>query len=328
MMLPAVRASVAFSITVVSNSEKPAIVWGDSTPACATISSLRYDNESIIAELKRPNRFSKAPSASGDVAIEINRDCNPGLPCLGAWDLAGNCYTPFFSPESSAFFASAPGAALHYANFDAVVMPKSDLKGTGLSHASFAGANLREVNFDDAVMVYTDFTDADMTGAHAYGAFVYKTIAPNGDVVDSAAALLNGGIQTTTTTTTGFSNNHFSFFTLTSETPKTFSIPFVNTVLNDPSEFHAFIFLTLGAGSVQLTVEPASPADLALWHSRLSRPDADSQYPSLSHPIVTVVPVPDFAFGIVFLATIPSPFPLIGTDYPVTMNVEISLTPF
>ncbi len=141
-------------------------------------------------------------------------------------------------------------------------MPKSKLKGTGLSHASFAGANLKGANFDDAGMVYTDFTDADMTGAHAYGAFVYKAIAPNGDVVDSADALLNGGIQTTTTTTARFSNNHFSFFTLTPETPKTFSIPFVNTVLKDPSEFHAFIFLTLGAGTVQLTVRPEAPADL------------------------------------------------------------------
>ncbi len=206
-------------------------------------------------------------------------------------------------------------------------MPKSDLKGTGLSHASFAGANLREVNFDDAVMVYTDFTDADLTGAHAYGAFVYKTIAPNGDVVDSAAALLNGGIQTTTTTTPGLSNNHFSFFTLTAETPKTFSIPFVNTVLNDPSEFHAFIFLTLGVGTVQLTVEPDSPADLLYGIAGFLglKPIVNTQaYPIT---IVTVVPVPDFAFGIVFLATNPSPFPLIGTDYPVTMNVEISLTP-
>ncbi len=66
-----------------SDSELDAIVWSGSTPTCATISSLSYDNESITAVLKRPNRFSTAPSASGDVAIEINRVCNPGLPCLG-----------------------------------------------------------------------------------------------------------------------------------------------------------------------------------------------------------------------------------------------------
>ncbi len=65
-------------------------------------------------------------------------------------------------------------------------MPNSNLKATGLSHASFAGADLRGVNFDNAVMVYTDFTDADMTDAHAYGAFVYQAIAPNGEVVNSA----------------------------------------------------------------------------------------------------------------------------------------------
>ena len=194
-MIPAVRASAASWITGIdfSDSEKHAIVWGDSTPACATISSLSYDNESITAVLKRPNRFLPGPSASGDVAIEINRDCNPDLTCLGDLDLTGNCYTPFFSPESSAFTASAPGAALNYASFDAVIMPKSKLKGTGLSHASFAGANLREVDFDGAVMVYTDFTDADLTDAHAYGAFVYKTIAPNGEEVNSVDALLNKG---------------------------------------------------------------------------------------------------------------------------------------
>jgi hypothetical protein len=312
-----------------SDSELKAIVWGDSTPACATISLLNYsDNGSIItAVLKRPNRFLPAPSASGDVAIEINRDCNPGKPCLGATDLTGNCYAPFFSPERTSFAASAPGAALNYASFDGAIMPNSNLKGTGLSHASFAGANLRGVNFDEAVMVYTDFTDADMTGAHAYGAFVYKTIAPNGEVVDSADALLNGGTPTTTTTTPGISNNHFSFFTLTSETPKTFSIPFSNSILNDPSEFQAFIFLTIGAGTVQLTVEPEEPVDLLYGIAGFLGLTPIAGYNSYGDPIEKVVLAPAFGFGIIFMATLPAPTPVFETDYPVTMKVEMSLSP-
>ena len=311
-----------------SGSELQAIVWGSSKPACATISSLTYlDDGSITAILKRPNSFLPGPSASGDVAIEINRDCNPNPNlCLGPSNY-GNCYTPFFSTKSTAFAASAPGAALHYGTFDAVNMPNSNLKATGLSHASFAGANLREVNLDDAVMVYTDFTDADLTGAHAYGAFVYKAIAPNGEEVNSVDALLNGGTQTTTTTTTGISNNHFSFYTLTSETPKTFSIPFVNSLLNDPSEFQAFIFLTLGAGTVNMTVEPESPVDLQYGIAGFLGLTPIAGYGAYGDPIETFVLVPNFGFGVVFLATLPATA-LIGENYPVIMNVEMSLTPF
>lgn len=316
----------------VSTSEKSALVWGSSTPACATISSLTYlDDGSITAVLERPDRFSTKLSVSGDVAIEINRDCpNPSLTCFaawGGWDLAGNCYTPFFSPESTAFTASAPGAALHYANFDAVSMPKSNLKGTGLSNASFAGANLREVNLDDAVMVYTDFTDADLTGAHAYGAFVYKATAPNGEEVNSVDELLNNGAPTTTTTTPGLSNNHFSFFTLTSETPKTFAIPFVNSILNDPSEFHTFIFLTLGGGTVQMTVEPESPVDLFYGIAGFLGLTPIAAYSAYGEAIETFLLAPDIGFGIVFLATVPATA-LIGENYPVSMNVAMSLTPF
>ncbi len=72
----------------VSTSEKSAIVWGDTTSVCAKISSLSYDNASITAELKRPNSLLPGPTASGDVAIEINRDCNPGLTLFrrpGTW---------------------------------------------------------------------------------------------------------------------------------------------------------------------------------------------------------------------------------------------------
>jgi uncharacterized protein YjbI with pentapeptide repeats len=196
-----------------------------------------------------------------------------------------------------------------------------------LSNASFAGANLREVNFDDAVMVYTDFTDADLTDAHAYGAFVYHAIAPNGVEVDSAEALLNGSLTTTTTTTPGFSNSHFSFYTLTSETPKTFSIPFVNSIINDPSEFQVFIFLTLGAGTVQLTVAPESPVDLFYGIAGFLNLKPIAGYSAYGDPIETFVLVPDFGFGIVFLATLPATA-LFESDYPVTMNVEMTLSPF
>ena len=310
-----------------SDSELDAIVWGSSKPACAKISSLSYDNGVITAVLKRPNRYSQAPSASGEVAIEINRACNPSLPCLGTTDLTGNCYAPFFfNTIPRSFTASAPGAALNYAIFDNASMPNSNLKGTGLSNASFVGANLRGTNFDDAVMVYTDFTDADMTDAHAYGAFVYKTIAPNGKVVNSVGALLNG-TPTTTTTTTGFSNNHFSLYALTSlNPPQTFSIPFVNSILNDPSEFHAFIFLTVGAGTVHLTVEPESPVDLQYGIAGFIGLTPITGYSSYGDPIVTVVSVLDFGFGVVFMATLPAAIPVIGADYPVIMKVDMSLT--
>jgi uncharacterized protein YjbI with pentapeptide repeats len=310
-----------------SNSELQAVVWGGSTPACAKISSLNFDNESITAVLTRPNRFSTTPSASGDVAIEINRACNQSLPCLGTTDLTGNCYAPFFSTESTAFAASAPGAALNYATFDAVLMPKSNLKATGLSNASFVGANLRGVNLDDAVMVYTDFTDADLTGAHAYGAFVYKTTAPNGEVVNSADALLNGGALTTTTTTPGSLNNHLSLFTLTSANPQqTFSIQFVNSILNDPSEFHAFVFLTLGAGTVHLTVAPESPVELFYGIAGFLGLTPIAAYSAYGASIEKDVLVPDFGFGFIFLVTLPAPAAQI--DYPVIMNVDMSLSLF
>jgi|GEM_PF-3568017 len=339
------------------NDKKDAVVFG-SKPSCATISSLSYTpSTGITAILQRPNQHYAAPSVSGSVVIEINRSCNPSLPCLGVSDLTGNCYLPFFSPAGTVFTASAPRATLNFSAFDNVVMPNSNLGATTLSNATFTTANLSGVNFDDAVMISTDFTGANMAGAHAHGAFVYNAIAPNGTVVNSPEALLNGAVVTTTTTT-AFSNNHTSFITLTAndtaDNPKTVSFVFVNNFFNDFSEVHYFIFTTVGTGTVSLTVGPETligPPYLLLgfigptWITSeillglLGTPlSFEAPVEAKTMPILNITNPVNYGFMMMFpMKTVvanwllhlidPSLSVLGGDDYPVTMNMEVYFTP-
>ena len=145
----------------------------------------------ISAVLERPDQYSTPLTASGQVVIEINRSCGFTSNCnLGITDLYGNCYEPFASPANLTIAVSISGATLNFANFDNAWIPDSDLSDTTLSNATFTGANLQGVNFRNAVMIKTDFSGADMTDAQVDGAFVYQTIAPNGQTVNDANSLL------------------------------------------------------------------------------------------------------------------------------------------
>ncbi len=77
---------------------------------------------------------------------------------------------------------------------------------------------------------------------------------------------------------------------------------------------------------MQLTVAPESPVDLLYGIAGFLGLTPIAGYSAYGDPIEKVVLVPDFGFGIVFLATIPATA-LIGTGYPVTMNVAMSLSP-
>ena len=179
-----------------------AVIWiGSDVPLGATISSVKYSEGVITANLRRPYPTDPGLAGSGEVVIEINRAYNSGLTCFGIQDFT-NCYQPFFSPENSTFTASAPGATLNFATFDGAWMPDSNLSGTVLSNASFTGANLLNTNFDNALIQYTDFTNSDMTGSHGYGARVYEAISPNGTVVNSFSSLLKNKVGYSATTIT------------------------------------------------------------------------------------------------------------------------------
>ena len=311
------------------DNARDAVIFGPD-PSCASIYDMSYTAATgITATLKRPNANS-TPTASDSVVIEINRSC-PGSPvCWGKKDFY-NCYVPYLTPENKTFIASAPGATLNYANFDAAQMRRSKLNGTTLSFASFAGADLRDVDFDDSVLVYTDFTGANMKDSHGNGAFVYQVTAPNGTVINNGSFqdILNNSATTTTTIRPVPIGVDFLTFSPTA-TDKTVSFQLVNSVLNDLSQIHSIFLFASGTGTLTLffTAEPTTGSFENLQYVIFGFAFVPALYPigtisftimgSNSDPAIAFVPFTNFAIGYIGVVILSGTGP---NDYPANISV-------
>jgi hypothetical protein len=113
----------------------------------------------------------------------------------------------------------------------------------------------------------------------------------------------------------------------TPENPQTVSFEFVNSFFNDLTEFHTFFLFTMGAGTVNLSIETASFADVQYGIAGLIGLMPVAGYGIYGTPIeVGPVTVPLFSIGVLFMASLKAAEPLLGVGYPVTMSMKASLS--
>ena len=125
------------------------------------------------------------------------------------------------------------------------------------------------------------------------------------------------------------STQRFSVIILTSkntvDAPLALNFSFVNSYLNDPTEFHLFCIFTVGIGTVKLTITPASLVDVQYGITGFIGLAPITGVGLYGLPIEIESAVPVVCFGMLFMTTTRTEESVVGVDYPVVMNVEASL---
>jgi hypothetical protein len=198
---------------------QPVVIWtGSDTPICGEIGSLEVTTVigSLTADIKLKRDVAKTlgTTASFDsVVLALGRTCPVGA-CSGTFRYS-QCFAPYAAVESNDNttkpYKSLPGVDLNFASMSDAYLYQANLNGASLSGATLAGADLRAAelkhaalygadltgailrgaDLTGAVLNYANLTNADIDEVDLNGARVYQTIAPDGEVVDNATALLS-----------------------------------------------------------------------------------------------------------------------------------------